>query len=64
MIKIAIVDDNSFLIKAAQEKLSFFEDFSIKFTAVNGVDLIEKLEKSHNVDLIFDGHRNAEDEWY
>lgn len=52
MIKIAIVDDNSFLIKTVQEKLSFFEDFSLKFTAVNGLDLLEKLEKNHNVDLI------------
>ncbi|TRX41513.1 response regulator [Flavobacterium restrictum] len=52
MIKIAIVDDNSFLIKAAQEKLSFFEDFSLKFSADNGFDLVEKLEKNHNVDLI------------
>jgi DNA-binding NarL/FixJ family response regulator len=51
-IKIAIVDDNSFLIKTAQEKLSFFEDFSLKFTAINGVDLIEKLEINHNIDLI------------
>jgi DNA-binding NarL/FixJ family response regulator len=52
MIKIAIVDDNSFLIKTVQEKLSFFEDFSMKFTAINGLDLIEKLEKNHNIDLI------------
>lgn len=52
MIKIAIVDDNSFLIKTVQEKLSFFEDFSLKFTAFDGIDLIEKLEKSHNIDLI------------
>jgi DNA-binding NarL/FixJ family response regulator len=51
-IKIAIEDDNSFLIKATQEKLSFFEDFSLKFTAINGLDLIEKLENNHNVDLI------------
>jgi len=52
MIKIVIADDNAFLIKSAQEKLSFFEDFGIKFTAVNGLDLIEKLENNHNVDLI------------
>ncbi|WP_309642631.1 response regulator transcription factor [Flavobacterium sp.] len=52
MIKIAIVDDNSFLIKTIEEKLSFFEDFVIKLTAVNGEDIIEKLEKSHAVDLI------------
>lgn len=52
MINIAIVDDNSFLIKTVQEKLSFFEDLSLKFTASNGLDLIEKLEKNHNIDLI------------
>lgn len=52
MIKIGIIDDNSFLLKAAQEKLSFFDDFQIKFTAIHGLDLLEKLEKSHNVDLL------------
>jgi DNA-binding NarL/FixJ family response regulator len=52
MIKIALVDDNSFLIKTTQEKLSFFDDFTLKFTADSGVDLIEKLTKNHNVDLI------------
>ncbi len=52
MIKIAIVDDNSFLIKATQEKLSFFDDFEIKFTAFDGKNTIEKLDKNHNVDLI------------
>lgn len=52
MIKIAIADDNSFLIKTIQEKLSFFDDFTIKFTAVNGAEMIEKLEKNHAVDLI------------
>lgn len=52
MIKIAIVDDNSFLIKATQEKLSFFDDFAMKFTAINGIELLEKLEVNQNVDLI------------
>jgi DNA-binding NarL/FixJ family response regulator len=52
MIKIALVDDNSFLIKTAQEKLSFFDDFEVKFTAFDGLDLIEKLTKNHNIDLI------------
>ena len=36
MIKIALVDDNSFLIKATAEKMSFFEDTVVKFTAING----------------------------
>ena len=52
MIKLAIVDDNSFLIKATQEKLSFFEDFDLKFTAFDGKNAIEKLEKNHNIDMI------------
>lgn len=52
MIRIAIVDDNSFLIKTIAEKLSFFPDFQLKFTAVHGRDALEKLDKSHAVDLI------------
>ena len=52
MIKIAIVDDNSFLIKATQEKLSFFDDFELKFTAFDGKNAVEKLSQNHNIDLI------------
>ena len=52
MIKLALVDDNVFLLKAVAEKLSFFEDLSCKFTANHGADLLLKLEKNHNVDLI------------
>ncbi|RZJ73539.1 response regulator transcription factor [Flavobacterium sp.] len=51
-IKIAIVDDNNFLTRAIQEKLSFFDELQVKFTAVNGRDLLEKLESNHNIDLI------------
>ena len=51
-IKIAIVDDNTFLIKTVEEKLSFFEDLEVKFTAMNGEDLLEKLNHNHNLDLI------------
>ena len=52
MIKLAIIDDNSFLIKATQEKLSFFEDFDVKFNAFDGQNCLDKLEKNHNIDLI------------
>lgn len=51
-IRIAIVDDNTFLIKAVEEKLSFFEDLEMRFTAMNGKDIIEKLEENNNIDLI------------
>ncbi len=51
-IKIAIADDNTFLINAVKEKLSFFDDLSVKFIAMNGADLLGKLENNHNLDLI------------
>lgn len=51
-IKIAIADDNNFLIRAIQEKLSFFDDLCCRITATDGKDLIEKLEVNHNIDLI------------
>lgn len=51
-IKIVIVDDNSFLIKMVEEKLSFFDDSVIKFSAINGRDLLKKLEDNHNIDVI------------
>ena len=51
-LKISIAEDNYFLFKAIQEKLSFFEDISIKFHANNGAELIGKLEDNHNIDVI------------
>lgn len=51
-IRIAIVDDNIFLQKAVAEKLSFFEDLTLKFTANDGLDLQQKLEKNKNIDMI------------
>ncbi|MFA7273354.1 MAG: response regulator transcription factor [Crocinitomicaceae bacterium] len=52
MLKLAIVDDNVFLKKAIQEKVSFFPDTKVKFTADNGADLLLKLEDNHNIDVI------------
>ena len=51
-IKIAIVDDNSFLINAIKEKLSFFDDLTIKHTSLNGSDLLTKLEENHIIDVV------------
>lgn len=51
-VKIVIVDDNSFLINAIKEKLSFFDDVQVKYTANNGLDVLEKLSNDKNVDLI------------
>ncbi|MFM2213642.1 MAG: Transcriptional regulatory protein DegU [Bacteroidota bacterium] len=51
-VRIAIVDDNVFLQKAVAEKLSFFEELTLKFTANDGFDLQQKLEKNKNIDMI------------
>lgn len=51
-VRVAIVDDNVFLQKAVAEKLSFFDDLTLKFTAIDGNDLQQKLEKNKNIDLI------------
>ncbi|WP_438966279.1 response regulator [Flavobacterium sp.] len=51
-MKIAIIDDNSFLISSIKEKLSFFEEVSIKFTANDGLDLLKNLELNHNIDVL------------
>ena len=51
-VRIVIVDDNVFLQKAVAEKLSFFDDLVLKFTANNGNDLLSKLEKNKNIDFI------------
>ncbi|MFV9552401.1 response regulator [Algibacter sp. PT7-4] len=51
-IKIAIADDNTFLIKTVEEKLSFFEDLKVRISALNGSDLLEKLQSNHNIDII------------
>jgi DNA-binding NarL/FixJ family response regulator len=52
IIKTVIVDDNTFLIKAIREKLSFFDDIQIKFTALDGSDLLTKISNNHNIDVI------------
>ena len=51
-LKICIAEDNYFLAKTVIEKLSFFDDISIKFHAKNGAELIGKLEENHNIDVV------------
>ncbi|RMB62967.1 DNA-binding response regulator [Dokdonia sinensis] len=51
-IKLSIVDDNSFLTKAIKDKLSFFDDISIKWTAMDGSKALTHLEENHNLDII------------
>ena len=51
-IKICVAEDNYFLFKTIEEKLSFFEDLSFKFHVHNGAELIGKLEENHNIDVV------------
>lgn len=51
-LKVCIAEDNYFLVKAIKEKISFFEDITVKFHANNVAELIGKLEENHNIDLI------------
>ena len=50
--KIAIVEDNSFLLRAVEEKLGFFNDILIKWKSVNGKDCLEKIDEDHLIDLV------------
>ena len=51
-IRIAVIDDNNFLIRSVKEKLSFFEDITISFTANNGLECMNKLNENRQTDLI------------
>lgn len=51
-IKIAIAEDNSFLLKAVMEKISFYPDLEVKFHAFNGEELLKKLEEDSNIQLV------------
>ncbi|MFC3416471.1 response regulator [Algoriphagus hitonicola] len=51
-IKIAIAEDNSFLLKAIVDKLAIYPDFEVKFHAPNGQEFLEKLKADPNIHLI------------
>jgi DNA-binding NarL/FixJ family response regulator len=51
-IKVAIAEDNSFLLKAILDKLSIYPEIEVKFYGDNGIDFLEKLEKNPNINLI------------
>lgn len=51
-MKIGIAEDNYFLAKAIQEKLKPYKDVVIEVMASNGMELLEALEKHHNLDAI------------
>lgn len=52
MIRLVLADDNRLMQQAVGEKLSFYADIELKYKAVNGEDLLDKLEKNSRIDLI------------
>lgn len=50
--KIAVIDDNNFLIKSVKDKLEFFDDITIALTANNGIECLDKLTENRTIDLI------------
>ena len=51
-VKLAIAEDNSFLLKAILDKISIYPDLEVKYHANNGLELLERLDKDPNVHLI------------
>lgn len=51
-IRIAIAEDNDFLVEALKEKISFFNDLTFKYYGLNGNDIINQIKLDHNLDLI------------
>ncbi len=52
MIKIALAEDNSFLAHSLINKLGLFDEFKVKFHAVNGIELLANLDSDSNIDVI------------
>lgn len=50
--KLALVDDNIFMLKSIKEKLSLFDDVIIKTSNHGGTAILENLEEDNNYDLI------------
>lgn len=51
VIKVGLVDDNPTLLRNISQNLSIFDEISIVFKAVNGIDVLDKLN-NHQPDVI------------
>ncbi|MEY3350606.1 MAG: hypothetical protein RIQ50_717 [Bacteroidota bacterium] len=52
MIQIAIVEDISRLAETLKSKVLLSSDFNVKYIAVNGAEIIRRLDDNHTVDVI------------
>ena len=51
-IHIAIAEDNGFALSALQKRLKDYPEIAIRLIARNGKELLDKLAKNHNIDLV------------
>ncbi len=52
MIRIAIAEDITRIAETLKEKVELAPDFKVQFIAPNGKEMIQMLQKNHNVDVI------------
>lgn len=52
MIRIAIAEDITRIAETLKEKVELAPDFKVQFIASNGKEMIQMLQKNHNVDVI------------
>jgi DNA-binding NarL/FixJ family response regulator len=52
MIKIALAEDNNFLAHSLVNKLGLFDEFKVKFHALDGEELLANLKNDSNIDVI------------
>lgn len=52
MVKIALAEDNSFLAHSLINKLGLFDEFKVKFHALDGAALLSNLEADSNIDVV------------
>ena len=51
-VRIAIIDDNHFLLNALEEKIKIFDDLSHRFSATEATSLLSHVERNNNIDLV------------
>lgn len=54
MIKIGLVDDNPTLLRNISQNLSIFDELDIVFKAINGLDVLDKLNNHHPDVILMD----------
>ena len=53
MIRVAIAEDISRLAETLKNKIELLPDFKVCLTSPNGHQLVQELNKNHNIDVIF-----------